>query len=588
MILGSVLLALVSLVPASAQTTGLIGGGLTALPNSTLGPNLLSNGGFETMSGSAPAAWSTGKGWGVDQLIKHSGSFSYRATANFASATQTVALKKGVYKLSGWIRTQGISTGTTRGVRLQFDRRPAVGEWKQTDLIGGTRDWTLFEVENLVVTEDAVVTIRLENFNNTAGTVWFDDLKLEEHKGSDVEAFMLYPNFRGMLFDDQSQTMKFDLTVTPPGGDFGGYGVRGVLKDEVSGQELLSRDYAAAPNFVADLEGGSMQPGRAYLVTFSLVNRSNNTVVSSYPAYRVSKVPGATRTSMNVSFDAKNRVLVHGVPRFVLGVYDNGMSYNTTDAFWEDLLVVADRRASPERHELQLLSQLLVRRGARQCDEVDDGQPRQARRHVSADGELFRPVPGRFAVPDQWLRRVRTRHRCAPRQCRLLHDRRVHLDAHPGRLRPVRSAAPAGSRQPHVHDQLRSAGPRAVARQRGHPVDRPVPAVQTEPSGGYNHGEVGDWTAKTRDAVKDARPVMTVLQFFKFTPQGRFPTLPEMRNHAWMAIVEGARGSVLVEPRCQRAQRRLRGLVRPEDGVPEQPQDGDQRGRRAGAGHSRR
>jgi hypothetical protein len=248
-----------------------------------------------------PASWSTGAGWAVDQLVKHSGSFSYRATGNFVSATQTVALKKGLYKLSGWIRTQGISTGTTRGVRLQFDRRPALGEWQQTDLIGGTRDWTLYEVDNLVVSEDAVVTIRLENFNNIAGTVWFDDLKLEEHKGMDVEVFMLYPNFRGMLFDDQSQTMKFDVTVTPPSGDFGGYGVRGVLKDEASGQELLSRDYAAAANFVADLEGGSMQPGRAYLVTFSLVDRSNNTVVSTYPAYRVSKVPAAARTAMNVS-----------------------------------------------------------------------------------------------------------------------------------------------------------------------------------------------------------------------------------------------------------------------------------------------
>ncbi len=70
----------------------------------------------------------------------------------------------------------------------------------------------------------------------------------------------------------------------------------------------------------------------------------------------------------------------------------------------------------------------------------------------------------------------------------------------------------------------------------------PYPLYYIEPSGGYDHSEVGDWTARTRDAVKDARPVMTVLQFFKFTPQGRFPTLPEMRNHAWMAIVEGARG----------------------------------------------
>ncbi len=65
-----------------------------------------------------------GTGWGVDQLVKHSGTFSYRATGNFATATQTVPLKKGVYKLSGWIRTQGVGSGTTNGVRLQFDLPP--------------------------------------------------------------------------------------------------------------------------------------------------------------------------------------------------------------------------------------------------------------------------------------------------------------------------------------------------------------------------------------------------------------------------------------------------------------------------------
>jgi hypothetical protein len=57
---------------------------------------------------------------------------------------------------------------------------------------------------------------------------------------------------------------------------------------------------------------------------------------------------------MNVSFDAKNRVPVHGVPRFVLGVYDNGMSYNTRRVL-EDLLGRRLRRAAHERHEHQLL-----------------------------------------------------------------------------------------------------------------------------------------------------------------------------------------------------------------------------------------
>src|SRR5207247_1024126 len=68
------------------------------------------------------------------------------------------------------------------------------------------------------------------------------------------------------------------------------------------------------------------------------------------------------------------------------------------------------------------------------------------------------------------------------------------------------------------------------------------PMYGAEPAGGYYHAQVADWTALARAAVKDARPHFTVLQFFQFTSLGRWPTLPEMRNHAYMAIVEGAKG----------------------------------------------
>ena len=81
-----------------------------------------------------------------------------------------------------------------------------------------------------------------------------------------------------------------------------------------------------------------MQMGRPYLVTFSLVDAGSNATVASYPAYRVSRAPGAARQSMNISFDAKNRVLVRGKPRFVLGVYDSGSGYSAQDAFWENQL----------------------------------------------------------------------------------------------------------------------------------------------------------------------------------------------------------------------------------------------------------
>ena len=35
---------------------------------------------------------------------------------------------------------------------------------------------------------------------------------------------------------------------------------------------------------------------------------------------------------------------------------------------------------------------------------------------------------------------------------------------------------------------------------------------------------------------------MTVMQFFQFTSLGRWPTRPEMRNTAYMAITEGVHG----------------------------------------------
>src|SRR5437899_2643439 len=170
------------------------------------------------------------------------------------------------------------------------------------------------------------------------GTAWFDDVVMVQQLPQPVDVFMLYPNYRGMLFDDQPQTMRFDVTVTPPGGDFGRVKIRGALKDEGTGQQLSSQDFTASANFVAQIDSSGMQAGRAYQVVFSVIDAATGGVAYTYPAYRVSKVAGSARASMNISVDAKNRLLVRGTPRFVLGVYDSGMGYGSDDVFWENLL----------------------------------------------------------------------------------------------------------------------------------------------------------------------------------------------------------------------------------------------------------
>ena len=170
-VVGSVMIVLCGFTHSSAQAPSLVGGGLTALPTVSLGPDRLTNGGFETLSGGLPASWSAGSGWAVDQLVKHSGTFSYRATGSFSTSSQAVQVRRGTYRLSGWVRTQGVGSGTTNGVRLQFDFRPAHQLLvRPRRSIAGTRDWTRFELTNIVVTQPATVTIKLENFNSSGGT----------------------------------------------------------------------------------------------------------------------------------------------------------------------------------------------------------------------------------------------------------------------------------------------------------------------------------------------------------------------------------------------------------------------------------
>jgi hypothetical protein len=70
----------------------------------------------------------------------------------------------------------------------------------------------------------------------------------------------------------------------------------------------------------------------------------------------------------------------------------------------------------------------------------------------------------------------------------------------------------------------------------------PYPMYGPEPPGGYPHFEVGDYIARLRDEVLTDKPIVGILQFYKFGQGGRLPTKAEMRMHAYAAIVEGAQG----------------------------------------------
>src|SRR5438445_7971229 len=518
----------------SAQT--LFPGGLTQLPPDNPTPNLVQNPGFESVSGGVPASWSTGSGWSADQSVKHSGTYSYRWTGG-PSAQQQIAVKAGVYNLSGWIKLSNVGPAPA-GVGLLLDLRPTISAWYPMDpRLSGTSDWTLYELKNLVIPQDMTISVVLENYAGASGTAWFDDVQLVRLPPPPVQAFMLYPNYRGMLFDDQSSTMRFDVNVTPAdGSDPSLYTVTATLKPE-GGSPILTQTYPGAAHFVAELDGSLMQPGGAYRVTFSV----NTSPAYSYPDFRVSKVPATARASMNVAVDDKNRILLHDAPRFILGVYDSGLGYSTDPTYWETTLwsSTGDRRmtglpinmylnywyGAASSASMDALMANLQNHGVMylQTGNCFDKWPADSSFFINSSDAYVHDIASQPGSAGYY-----TADECRPALVNGVFDQYVRLRA----LDPdsMTFAALLGdSTLPLWRDAADVLG------------TDPYPLWGAEGSG-YPHNRVADWTSAARNAVLDARPILTVLQFFKSTDNSRWPTLQEMRNHAYMAIVEGAKG----------------------------------------------
>jgi hypothetical protein len=251
---------------SAATPTSFVAGGLTALPETSAGPNLLSNAGFEVVNGALPRAWDAAGGWTADRQISHTGAVSFRRSGDAATASQAVTVGKGVYTLSAWMKIEGLGDGAGSGLRLVLDSRSGgVNEWAASAVISGTGDWKRYEVGPVAITTDRTVRVRLESYNGADGTAWIDDVTLAQHTPLPVDAFMLYPNYRGMLFDDQPQVITLDVSVTPPSGAMGGYTVAATLSDERSGAIVATGAYPAAATVRATIPAAAMRASAPYL-----------------------------------------------------------------------------------------------------------------------------------------------------------------------------------------------------------------------------------------------------------------------------------------------------------------------------------
>jgi hypothetical protein len=152
---------------------------LQELTPAGLGPNLLRDAGFE------PPAWlpDQAEPWShlaIDSAVAHQGAKAAQITStslNDARWTQLVAVKPHTsYLLSGWVKTVEVNPDTI-GASLGI-----VDESTRTTDIRGTQDWTYLEViVDSGSRSEIWVGARIGYWGAmTTGTVWFDDLALQE------------------------------------------------------------------------------------------------------------------------------------------------------------------------------------------------------------------------------------------------------------------------------------------------------------------------------------------------------------------------------------------------------------------------
>jgi len=245
---------------------------------------------------------------------------------------------------------------------------------------------------------------------------------------------------------------------------------------------------------------------------------------------------------------ADGRFVLQGRPTFVLGVYDTGLGYSLD--FFAMRRKLFDRGGERELSRLPGLNLYLnYQFGRMPLDAFHTFLDVLHRHRVTglATGNCFekgswrRYGPGSFSIMDPGYVRQIARHpalfgyyimdECRPE---LLAETQAHH-------RELKALDPSGLTIGAVLGRG-YADPAPWLDALDILMTDPYPLYGAEPPEGYPHHYVADQVARLRAVVPPERPIVAVLQLFKFTTKGRLPTYAEMRTHAVMAIVEGAQG----------------------------------------------
>jgi hypothetical protein len=443
-----------------------------------------------------------------------------------------------VYTLSGQIKTDGFS-GSTSTAGAMFD---LLG-YGRSPVMKGTTDWTSTTLPHLTVPAGKNTSVRLQTYGSVpTGSAWFANLSLQQEIPPALRMFLLYPNYRGMMFSDQSQVASVDLIVTPPAGT--SLSSLQVVLDAADVNHNIVASQTVIPtstDFTASIDLSALPLG-TYLLTGTVEDSSGNLLMTQSP-YAIVKLDASQRAGMKAWIDPANRAhFLDGNSHFVLGIYDT-TQYSLREAYYVPEL------AAIAMAPINMVINYYITNAPTQAITAYTDAMKQF-------GIAFLPdVAGFYSGLATWptgpAKEFGTQN-----QDTLISDYAAALSSDPNVVGYYVGDEPAIARQPqtfHQYGLIKAADPSgfnlAV-------IDRPndltswkdaVDVVGVDPypinlASGNNLAEVADWTRAAFQAGHGARPVWTVIQFFQLTTQAAWPTQQQLHDMSWMAIVEGATG----------------------------------------------
>jgi hypothetical protein len=523
-----------------AQTV--VDGGLSAPPVAgTLGGNILTNGNFAA----GTTGWTNlGTCFAIDPTtLALDGAATLKMSLSTTCATPIAVSSKvpsgATYAFGGQIMTNGVMSSTVPNAGAYADLYFA----SNSPIVNGTTGWTTFLNQHIVIPATQPATnVRLQTYDPiTNGDAWFANISVQQEIPPGLQTFLLYPNYRGLMFSDQSQAVSMDLIVTPPQGTtLSGLQVE-LDASDVSGSIVASQAFPAAAEFTGTLDLRGLPDG-TYTVVGKLEDTSANVLMAQTP-YTVVKLDASLRAGMKAYIDPSNNAhFLDGNPHFVIGIYDT-TNYSTLPSFYTA--------------ELAAIAQAPINMMINYY--VANSPTAAIKAYVTAMkpfGITFLPDLQGFYAGSSIFPTANAKEFGTNDPDQLTTDYVATFTANPGVVGYYVQDEPPITVQPQTFHQY---GLVKAADSSGFTfavINQPtrdamwrdtVDVVGVDPypivsASGNNLAEVADWTRSAYQAVHGARPVWTLIQFFQADLESAWPTKQELHDMSWMAIVEGATG----------------------------------------------